>query len=351
MNIKKIFAVLIFFHYSVVGRAQLSSIDSLVNEQMQEQHITGLSLGIVKNGQVILSKGFGFSNLKDSTLATDKTIYRLASLSKEMIAVNVMILVEQGKLNLYDHLSKYIKDVPRDWAGITIRQLLNHTSGLERESPAFSWKKKQADSIVIHAAYQDPLLFPPGKGWSYSNLGYFILAEIIHKVSNESFEDYMDQFFIKYGLTNTSTTSRNKGLNATKGYQYVETTGKNTDAIDIITFRASSAVASCISDLIRWDAMIGKSNLLSKAGWQKMWEDLVKEKERTNGTNSFYGYGWEVTRFKGHRLLNHSGSNPGFENEYWKFIDDGTSIIILTNQDKCSLGRIAKGIYLLLNQQ
>ncbi len=349
MRLQRLLLVLLAACTSTSAGAQRHNIDSLVADEMRRQHIAGLSLGVVKNGEVIVSKGYGFANLSDSTPATEYTTYRLASLSKELIAVNVMRLAAAGKLGLHDPIRKYIPDVPAAWRPITIRNLLNHTSGLERESPVFNWGKKQPDSVLIRAAYNDPLLFTPGTDWSYSNLGYFIIADIIRRVTDTSFEDYMDHFLAGCGLQHTATTAKSTGLAGTRGYRYDEASGAIVPAKDIVTFRASSAVASCIADLLQWDAMIGKSNILSGPDWRKMWEDLVVEKERSDGGLSYYGYGWGMRRYRGHRLLVHSGSNPGFENQYWKFIDDGTSIIILTNADKCNSARIAAEIYALLH--
>jgi len=138
---------------------------------MKKYHVAGLSLGIVKNGKVMVSKGYGFANLDDSIPATEKTIFKLGSLSKQFIATAIMVLAEQGKVNLSDYISKYYKDAPVEWRNITIRNLLNHTSGLERESPAFNPMIRQPDSLLIQAAYKDTLLFPTGSNVSYKPPG------------------------------------------------------------------------------------------------------------------------------------------------------------------------------------
>ena len=116
-----------------------------------------------------------------------------------------------------------------------------------------------------------------------------------------------------------------------------------------MTFRASSAVAASISGLLMWDAMVGQSPILSHQSWSKMWEDVVPAQKRPSGKTSHYGYGWGVSSINGHRLLTHSGSNPGFNTEYWKFIYDQSSIIILTNTDHLDLSKIAREIYVLMN--
>ena len=311
---------------------------------MERQHIVGLSLGIIKDGKVIVSKGYGFANLAHSMPASENTVYKLGSLSKHIIATCILVLAEQDKLNLSDHIHKYYKDAPAEWNDITIRNLLNHTSGLERESPAFKWMKRQPDSVLIQAMYKDKLHFPPGTNWEYSNMGYFILADIIRQVSGQSFEDYMNNFFSACGLTHTTTTTRSNEVNKAAGYTYNEGSGKITEAPDFIALRPSGAFSSSIIDMIKWDSIQRESNLLTKQDWAKMWQDTVISVVSANGVVSYYGYGWGVTKYKGHKLEDHSGSTLGFKTEYWKFIDDKTSIIILTNTEQSNPGRIAKEI-------
>jgi CubicO group peptidase (beta-lactamase class C family) len=302
---------------------------------MKKYHVAGLSLGIVKNGKVMVSKGYGFANLDDSIPATEKTIFKLGSLSKQFIATAIMVLAEQGKVNLSDYISKYYKDAPVEWRNITIRNLLNHTSGLERESPAFNPMIRQPDSLLIQAAYKDTLLFPTGSNWEYSNLGYFILADIIRKVSGNSFEDYMNTFFSTCGLAQTTTTTKSIGHYKATGYYYNKTTGLFYHAFDMPALRPSGAFSSSLVDMIKWDSIQRLGYVLTLKDWKKMWTDTVK----TNGSMgvsfswNYYGYGWGVGKIHGHNLVAHGGYTPGFTTEYWKFMDDSLSIILLTNAD------------------
>ena len=116
---------------------QQDQIDLFIAKQMKDQKLTSLCIGIIENGKIVKQKGYGFANLELKTPASQNTVYKLGSLSKQMVAAGIMTLIQAKKINLTDTVTQFFKDAPITWNKITIRHLLNHTSGLERESPAF----------------------------------------------------------------------------------------------------------------------------------------------------------------------------------------------------------------------
>ncbi len=170
-------------------RTETRSADDLVDDyvkvQMQRRHIAGLSLAVVKNGKILKAKGYGLANVETSTPATAETVYKIASISKQFLATGIMLLVQDGKLGLDDKVSKYLDGTPAKWKDITIRHLFAHTSGLVRDPPGFDPFKARPDAEVIRSAYSTKLDFVAGNKWDYSNLGYYMLAEIIHKASGK----------------------------------------------------------------------------------------------------------------------------------------------------------------------
>ena len=125
--------------------------------------------------------------------ARPDTVYKIGSVSKQFIATGIMLLVQDGKVAVDDKVSKYLEGTPSTWQAITLRHLLTHTSGLVREGPGFDPYKVQPDIDVIKTAYPLPLQFKPGDKYEYSNLGYFVLAEIIHKVSGKPWGDFLTE--------------------------------------------------------------------------------------------------------------------------------------------------------------
>ena len=110
-------------------------VDSLVKKEMDKQHILGLSPGGIKDGKLLMAKSYGLSNIENNISATKETVYKIGSVSKQMVATAIMLLVQEGKLKLTDSLPKFFREAPASWNEITIRHLLNHTSGLPRDSP------------------------------------------------------------------------------------------------------------------------------------------------------------------------------------------------------------------------
>ncbi len=135
---KYIICFLLFFTSVNVNARQQQTVDEFIKQQMSEQQITSLSIGIIKQGKIVKAQGYGMANLELNIPATKNTVYKVGSLSKQMIAAGIMLLIQTGKLNLSDTITKFFKDAPSPWHKITILNLLNHTSGLVRESPGFN---------------------------------------------------------------------------------------------------------------------------------------------------------------------------------------------------------------------
>lgn len=340
----KSFLSFIFLLVSVnINAQQIDEIDKFILKQVNDQKITGLSVGIIVNGKIVMSKGYGLANVEHKIPASQNTVYKIGSLSKQVVAAGIMTLMQSGKIKLTDTITTYFKDAPASWHGITIRHLLNHTSGLVRESPAFQPMLVQHDTVLIKATYKMPLVFATGTKWQYCNLGYFILADIIRKVSGKPFTQFMqEEVFSKQGLNIQPTSTRMIVKERAGGYV---SAGKDSlyNATDYIAFRPSGAFLSSIMELLKWEMLMQNGRLLSKENWQQMWADTA----RTDGTGpklEYYGYGWRVTNFKNRLLVNHGGSLPGFRSVYYRFPADKTAVIILTNSDHTNAGVIAQGI-------
>ena len=340
---KSFLSVIILLFSICVNAQQLEEIDKFISKEVSDQKITGLSIGVIVNGKIVMTKGYGLANVEHNIPASQNTVYKIGSLSKQVVATGIMTFVQSGKIKLTDPVTKYFPDAPVSWSNITIRHLLNHTSGLIRESPAFQPMTVQHDTVLIKAAYKVPLVFATGTKWQYCNVGYFMLADIIRQVSSKPFTQYMEEeIFSKYLLTTMQPTSaRNVVEDRADGY--VNGGANLYNATDYIALRPSGAFLASIMDMLKWELLMQNGHVLSKENWQQMWTDTV----RTGATNpkvEYYGYGWNVTDFKNRLLVSHGGSLPGFRSIYYRFPADKTAFIILTNSDHTNAGVIAKGI-------
>ena len=171
--------------------ARADQADDYIRTQMDSFHLPGLSLVVLKDGRIIKAKGYGLANIESRLRADAETVYKIGSVSKQFIATGIMLLVQDGRIELDDPISEYLADAPPAWAPITIRHLLTHTSGLVRESPGFDPFKTQSDADVVKASYSTPLRFKPGDKWEYSNLGYYAIAEIVRIASGQPWDEFL----------------------------------------------------------------------------------------------------------------------------------------------------------------
>lgn len=336
---RSLFAILLLLPLSLLT-AQPAKYDSILLKHLKEQRLVGLSVGIIENGKIIYSKAYGIANLETETVAGENAVYKIGSLSKQFIATAIVKLAHEGKLALNDPVHKYFTDAPKSWASITLIHLLNHTSGLKRESPEFDAMANQPDEMLIKAAYPDTLVFPTGTRWQYCNLGYFMLAEIIRNVSGQAFSTYMvQQVFNPAGLKNTRATSLTDLIpNRVNGY-HSGYGGTWLNSLNYVALRPSGAFLSTIPDLLQWELNIQQSAFLNKETWESMWTTTVKTNTSTNAPS--YGYGWYINSFKNHRLIYHGGSLPGFRAMYYRFPDENNAILILCNTDHANLTSLA----------
>jgi len=319
--------------------AQTDRTDEYITKEMRRQNIPGLSLVVLKNGQVVKAEGYGLASIKLKTRATPETVYKIASASKQFIATGIMLLVQEGRLGVGDPISKYLEGTPATWNGITIRHLLTHTSGLVREAPGFDPFKVQSDVDVIKTAYPLPLRFAPGEKWEYSNTGYFALAEVIRTVAGRPWSEYLaEKVFRPTGMLSTRTTTTTDSVpNLAQGYVDNEAL-RDADAWPAV--RPSGAFLSTILDLAKWDAALYTDDVLSASTRREMWTPV-----RLNDGSSYpYGFGWRLGNVSGHRLVHHPGGMPGFRADIARFVDESLTIVVLMNLDDVDIDGILGGV-------
>ena len=197
-----------------------------------------------------------------------------------------------------------------------------------RESPGYDSLKTQSDADVIRKAYDVPLQSPPGEKWSYSNLGYFTLAEVIHRVSGQPWPQFMsERVFKPLGMTATRTTDALDIIpNRASGYLFRDNVQHNV--APMLALRPSGAFFSTIADLMKYEAALHDNALLSKAEQAQMQTPM----QLTGGAATNYGLGWTVEDYRGHRRVD-GGSLPGFRADFSRYDDDSLAVIVLVNAD------------------
>ena len=312
-------------------------VDDIVNAELKRQGVPGVSVAIVREGQLVKAEGYGLANAELNVRATPQSVYQIGSVSKQFIAAGIMLLVQDGRMGLDDKASKYLAATPATWQAITIHHLLTHTAGIVNEPPGFDPYKVQSDADVVKSAYSSPLLFAPGADWTYSNTGYFALAEIIRVVSGEPWDAFLQKrLFQPHAMTSTRTTTMEIVSNRASGYAPLN--GKMGNAPPILVVRPSGAFLSTVLDLAKWDAALSAGSPLSAPTLNQMWTPVT-----LNGGGAYaYGFGWQVDAVAGHKRVHHSGTMPGFRATIQRYVDDKLTVIVLTNAGNDDPGSIAR---------
>jgi CubicO group peptidase (beta-lactamase class C family) len=315
---------------SVSGLAQKAEpVDALVEKKMQAMHIPGLSLAVVKNSKVIKAAGYGMANLETGTAATPDTVYKTASLSKPVIAAAIMLLAQEDTITLDDRVNQYLDDPPGAWSRITIRHLLTHTSGLVRDPADYHPYEERPITAVIQDSYLLPLAFEPGDKWLYSNVGYYLLAQVITKASGKPWNEFIaERLFRPAQMTSTRlATVADIVPHRANGYHNTKAGMRNAE--NWIAIRPSGAFLSNVLDLAKWDTFLDSTTLIAPSSRKLMWTPVTLN----NHTPVDYGLGWYVDRLFGHTRIHHDGQFPGFRSDYERFVDDKLTVIILANAD------------------
>ena len=334
---------------SICSRAQPSAgkkADAFIRRRMQETHITGLSLAVICGGKIVKADGYGLANVETGTPASASTVYKIASVSKQFIAAGIMLLQQDGKLQITDQLSHYLPNVPDSWTGITLQRLLNHSAGLPMDIPAFDPYRIQTDSALVSSLFKVPLLYPPGDRFTYSNADYFVIAEVIRRVSGMPWTQFIAKRIFQplHMRATRATTTIDLVKDRASGYQLKK--GIVTNAENWIALRPSGAFLSTVTDMAKWDAALYRDDILSAESKRQLWAPVLLN----NGTGIPYGLGWGLSPFLGHRRVFHDGGLPGFAADFERFVDDRLTVIVLCNTEGADANKLTTTIAGFYNQ-
>jgi CubicO group peptidase (beta-lactamase class C family) len=323
-----------------------------VRAEMQKQHIPGLTLLVSKNGKPVRTEGYGVSNLELNVPAKPETIFQSGSVGKQFTATAVMMLVEAGKVGLEDPLTQYFPEAPASWRQVTVRQLLSHTAGFTDYPKDFDERKDYTEEELLKIVESIPLAYPPGTGWSYSNLGYLTLGILIHKVTGEFYGDFLQRkIFRPLEMSTTRIISEADIIpNRSAGYRLVNGEVKNQEWVSpALNTTADGSLYFSILDLAKWDAALYTERLLKNSSLAQMWTVAPLRSGQPN--SGHYGYGWFIETQDGHRLIEHEGAWQGFETQISRYVDDQLTVVVLTNLAEAKPDLTAHGVARLYLQK
>ena len=337
------------------GISQTSGLNSdpigqYVQSEMQRQQIPGLALLVARDGKIVKAQGYGLANVELQVPVKPETVFQSGSVGKQFTATAVMMLVEEGKIKLDDPISHYMKDAPKSWNQVTVRELLSHTAGFTDYPDNFNFRKDYTEDELFKVIAGIPLAFPPGTKWHYSNLGYATLGILIHRVTGKFYGDFLqERIFQPLGMTTTRVmTEADIVPNRAAGYRLVKGEVKNQEWVaPTVNTTADGSLYFSILDLAKWDAALYTETLLKRSSLEQMWTPANLSNGQPN--SGHYGFGWVIENRRGHRVLDHGGAWQGFRTHISRYVDDKLTVVILTNLGDADPGRITEhvaGIYL-----
>lgn len=348
---KKILLLILFVLCAAPGFAQdatAAKVDEFIRAEMQKQKIPGVSLAVVKDGQIVYAKGYGFANVEHQVPVKPETVFQSGSVGKQFTAAAVMLLVEEGKINLEDKISKYFADTPETWKDITIRHLLTHTSGMGDYPRDFDLRADYTEDELYKKIKLAPLTFQPGEKWAYSNLGFVTLGILINKVSGKFYGDFLqERVFKPLGMTTARVINEADIIpNRASGYRLVKGEIKNQDWVSpSVNTTADGALYLTVYDMVKWDAALGGDKLLKKASLEQSWTPV----KLNDGKTHPYGFGWMFGEVNGKRIIEHGGAWQGFKAMISRYPDDKLSVIVFANLINANEKKLAHGVAAIFN--
>jgi N-acyl-D-amino-acid deacylase len=319
-------------------------VDAIVTAQMQAQRIPGAAVAVVRRGEVLKAKGYGWANVEHDVAVTDETIFQSGSIGKQFTAVAVMLLVEDGVLSLSDPLKKFYPDGPTAWEPITIRHLLTHTSGIpDYTDGRVDYRRDYSEDELAKLAYGLALDFTPGDQWQYSNTAYVLLGAIVRKASGVFYGDILrTRVFAPLGMTTARIISEADIVpHRAAGYRLSEERLQNQQWVSpTLNTTADGSLYLSLRDYLAWDRGLRAGAILRPESWAATFEPV----RLNSGRRHPYGFGWDVDRLAGHQVTRHGGAWQGFKTYIARYLGDDITIVVLANLEQAQPERIVDEI-------
>lgn len=300
----------------------------------------GAAVVVLRDGRVLYRQTYGLADLAKRTPITPDTLFHLGSVGKQMTALAVMQLAAAGQVDYDEPIGRYLPELARLGDKVTIRRLLQHTSGfpdyysgkLLEQLYETSDMPTNADALAL-LADSGKLKRPPGAAYDYSNSGYDMLGSLIERVSGQDYAAFLrEHVFQPAGMTDTfSLPDAARRAQAAVAHSYVRSGGQveryDSDPLDNLF--GSGSIYSSIEDMARYEAALADHRLLPA----ERYAEALKPARLTSGSRSNYGFGWNLGRHERQPYAYHDGSWLGFISYYTRFPDQGLAVIVLLNRD------------------
>ena len=322
------------------------AVDAIAEDAIKSDSTIGLSIAVAEGDELLYSRGHGLANVELESAATAATVYRIGSITKQFTAAAVLLLAEAGKLELDDPLSKHLPDLPIRQQEVTIRNLLQHTSGVKSftELPSYRGLMQRDvshDDILARIAGL-PLQFEPGEQYRYSNSGFYLLGIVIEKASGRSYEDFLQHHIFTPLEMDHTYYDRGAKIIPGRAQGYTRWGGvlRNARYLSMTQPFAAGALASTAEDLVLWQRALVNHRLLSEESFRQM----TTPGALANGKPIEYGLGTLLRKRGGRLTIGHGGGINGFRSSLVYYPETKHTIVVLANSEGSTPDRIARQV-------
>ena len=294
--------------------------------------VPAVQIAVSHRGQIVYSGAFGMSDKESATAATTRSVMPIGSVTKQFAAAAILRLAERGALSLDDRIEKFVPEFNARGATITLRHLLSHTSGLDRNwypptANGFAPTSPVTREQTINSLNAKPFLFPPGTQFNYSNAGFLLLGYAMESITGRSFADFVHgELALPLGLIDTGVCGTSN-LPLPEGYGPSNGTWLRRPAFHPSVFSAAGALCSTASDLARWSHLLATGRAMLPASYATM----TTPTPLTNNTVSLYALGVSVHKVLGHPAVSHFGAIDGFQSYLLYFSNQDIAIAVVMN--------------------
>jgi CubicO group peptidase (beta-lactamase class C family) len=319
---------------AAVSAVRADGLDELFRATLAHERIPGAALLVVRDARVQRISTYGLANVEHQVPVRHDTMFQTGSLGKQFTAAAVLLLQERGQLSLSDPIARYLGAVPQSWGPITVRELLDHTSGLhdseEDGGEIFELRREYTDEEIVHTAQSYPLNYPPGARWKYSNMGYILAGIIVTRITGRFYGDFLvTEMFRPLGMR-TARIISDADIIPHRAAGYLRTADgiRNQDfASAALNATADGSLYLSVDDWAQWLAAMDRQRLLNPASWSALWE-----RTRLNdGTLIEHGFCFDPVTIAGRPALEFDGSWQGFRTAIARDPHSRTSVIVLLN--------------------
>lgn len=322
---------------------QIDSVDAYIARVMDDEQVPGIAVAVMRDGKVVLTKGYGFADLEHRVPVTARTVFQSGSVGKAFTVMAVLMLVDDGRVRLDAPLATYFPNAPDTWAPITVRHLLEHTSGLPGYPDDFDFRVDRSEDELFAIIRDRPLGFAVGAKRGYSNLGFVLLGMMVRKVTGTFYGDFLaERVFGPSGMPTARLISEADIVpGRARGYRLVDGALKHQEWVaPTLNTTADGSLLLSALDMAAWDAALHERRLLSPASYARMWTRLVT----TDGVEQPYGMSWQMPDVGSQRLIEHSGGWQGFTANYSRYPAAGFSVAVFLNRRAVDPIRVTRGI-------